>query len=103
MQETNLVDSNLYPNSHLAWANLLDHYHTYERLYPTGTMNGDPVTFDSSRRRLVGEPIEIILSNASFWDVFEPGSTIETALGVGEITRAEYDTLICRLGLNVRY
>ena len=103
VQETNLVDSNLYPNSHLAWANLLEHYHTFERLYPTGTMNNAATTFDSSRRRKVGEPIEIILSNASFWDVFDPGSTIETALGVGEMTRAEYDTLTCRLSLNVRY
>jgi hypothetical protein len=103
VQETNLVDGNLYPNSHLAWANLLAHYHTYDRLYPTGTMNGDPVTFDSSRRRLVGEQIEIILSNTSFWDVFEPGSTVETALGVGEVTKDDYDTLTCRLSLNVRY
>jgi hypothetical protein len=103
VQETNLVDSNLYPNSHLAWANLLAHYHTYDRLYPTGTMNGDPITFDSSRRRKVGEPIEIILSNASFWDVFDPGNTVETALGVGEVTRAGYETLTCQLSLNVRY
>lgn len=103
VQETNLVDSNLYPNSHLAWANLLAHYHTYERLYPTGTMNGDPVTFDSSRRRKVGEPLEIILSNASYWDVFSAGDSVETVIGVGEVTRAEYDTLNCRLNLNIRY
>ena len=103
VQETNLVDGNLYPNSHLAWANLLAHYHTYDRLYPTGTMNNSATTFDSSRRRKVGEPLEIILSNASFWDVFEPGSTIETALGVGEVTKDDYDTLTCRLSLNVRY
>lgn len=103
VQETNLVDGNLYPNSHLAWANLLAHYHTYDRLYPTGTLNGDPVTFDSSRRRKVGEPIEIILSNASFWDVFDAGSTIETSIGVGEVTQARYETLTCQLSLNVRY
>jgi hypothetical protein len=103
VQETNLVDGNLYPNSHLAWANLLAHYHTFDRLYPTGTMNGDPVTFDSSRRRKVGEQIEIILSNASFWDVFDPGNTVETAFGAGEVTKDDYDTLTCRLSLNVRY
>ena len=103
VQETNLVDSNLYPNSHLAWANLLDHYHTYERLYPTGTMNNAATTFDSSRRRKVGEPLEIILSNASYWNVFSAGDSVETVIGVGEVTRAEYDTLTCRLGLNLRY
>jgi len=103
VQETNLVDSNLYPNSHLAWANLLDHYHTYERLYPTGTMNNAATTFDSSRRRKVGEPLEIILSNASYWDVFSAGDSVETVIGVGEVTRAEYDTLTCRLSLNIRY
>ena len=103
VQETNLVDGNLYPNSHLAWANLLAHYHVYERLYPTGTMNNAATTFDSSRRRKVGEPLEIILSNASYWDVFSAGDSVETVIGVGEVTRAEYDTLTCRLGLNVRY
>jgi len=103
VQETNLVDGNLYPNSHLAWANLLAHYHTYERLYPTGTMNNSATTFDSSRRRKVGEPLEIILSNASYWNVFSAGDSVETVIGVGEVTRAEYDTLTCRLGLNVRY
>lgn len=103
VQETNLVDGNLYPNSHLAWANLLAHYHTYERLYPTGTLNNAATTFDSSRRRKVGEQIDIILSNASYWNTFNAGSSVETVIGVGEVTRADYDTLTCRLGLNVRY
>lgn len=103
VQETNLVDSNLYPNSHLAWANLLAHYHTYERLYPTGTMNNVSTTFDSSKRRKIGEQIDIILSNASYWNAFNAGSSVETVIGVGEVTRADYDTLTCRLGLNVRY
>jgi hypothetical protein len=103
VNETNVTDFNTYPNGHLAWENLLAHYHTYDRLYPTGTMNGDPVTFDSSRRRKVGEPLEIILSNASYWDVFSAGDSVETVIGVGEVTRAGYETLTCQLSLNVRY
>ncbi|HPH22225.1 MAG TPA: hypothetical protein PLE32_25715, partial [Haliscomenobacter sp.] len=102
-QETNLVDGNLYRNSHLAWANLLDHYHTYERLYPTGTLNGVSTTFDSSRRRKTGEPVDIILSNALYWDVFSAGDSVETVIGVGEVMRADYETLTCQLSLNVRY
>jgi len=66
-------------------------------------IEGGLETGASARRRLVGEPIEIILSNASFWDVFEPGNTVETALGIGEVTKDDYDTLTCRLSLNVRY
>lgn len=103
IQETNVVDGNLYPNSHLAWGNLLEHYHTYERLYSTGTLNGVATTFDSARRRMVGEPIDIILSNASYWNVYSAGDLIETALGVGEVTRGQYETLTCKLSLNIRY
>jgi hypothetical protein len=103
VQETNLVDGNLYPNSHLAWANLLAHYHTYDRLYPTGTLNGISTTFDSARRRKVGEEVQIILSNATYWNTFSAGDLIETTLGIGEVTRAGYETLTCQLSLNVRY
>jgi hypothetical protein len=35
--------------------------------------------------------------------LFEPGNTVETALGVGEVTKDDYDALTCRLSLNVRY
>lgn len=103
IQETNVIDGNLYPNSHLAWGNLLEHYHTYERLYPTGTLNGVATTFDSAQRRMVGEPVDIILSNVSYWNAYSAGDLIKTALGIGEVTRGQYETLTCKLSLNVRY
>ena len=103
VQETNLVDSNLYPNSHMAWANLLAHYHTYDRLYETGTLNGTLTTFNSSRRRKIGEEIDIILSSASYWSLFDVGDLLETSIGQGEATKASYSTLECRLSLQIRY
>jgi hypothetical protein len=103
VQEQNLIDTNLYPNSHMAWANLMDHYHRYNRLYPTGKLNGTTVTFDSSRRRKVGEQIDIILSDSSYWSIYDSGSLIETPLGIGEVTKATFDSFNCRLSLNLRY
>ena len=103
VQETNLSDGNLYPNGHMAWPNLLAHYHTYDRLYPTGVMNGAATTFDSSKRRKVGEDVDIILSNNSFWDVYSAGDLVETEIGVGEVTKSSYDSLDCKLNLQVRY
>ncbi len=103
VQETNALDGNLYPNSHMAWGNLLEHYHTYDRLYPTGTLNGVSTTFDSAKRRKVGEELEIILSNSSYWTVYSAGDLIETQIGIGEVDKATYETRDCKLSLQLRY
>lgn len=103
VQETSLSDGNIYPNGHMAIPNLLAHYHTFDRLYPTGTMNGASTTFDSAKRRKVGEQVEIVLSNSSYWTVYSAGDLVETALGVGEVTKSGYDSRDCKLTLDIRY
>lgn len=89
-------------NGHMSIPNLLDHYHRWKRMQPTGTMNGDPVTFESSIRRKAQVPISIKLSVDDYFDM-DPSERINTQMGWGKIESMSYSAASCTLTLTIRH
>lgn len=75
-------------NGHCCTANLLEHYHTYDRIFIDGDMNsGNVVLFDTAIRTKLQEEIEFT------WccDVdFDPLNLIRTGLGNGTVKAATH-------------
>jgi len=91
-----------YKNGHMAIPSLLSAYHTYERLLPTGTLNGSVVAFDTWERRKKQTEVTIKMSRADY-KAFDAGQLIKTGLGWGEVESAEYSAAACALTLTLKH
>lgn len=88
-------------NDGLSWQRLHETLHLWGREFAAGTVNGDPVTFNSSKRRFKQSPFTMQLCCD---DDFDPNDLITTPIGDGEIDAATYsitkDQLIPTLKYN---
>lgn len=84
-------------NGHLAWSNLHPTYHTYNRPFATGTMNGSAKTFDSvkkSTKQVVSVNRFSIADFAALVSRLENptlDSAMTTPVGTGEVQSFSYD------------
>ena len=90
-------------NGHMAIGNLLEAYHIWGRALPDGRMNGDIVTFESSKERIVQPDFTIILSRDTFHNSFNPDEYVITELGNGKVARASFEGFSCSLTLSLKY
>jgi len=84
--ETGLLSGVSIANGHLSTENLLEHYHTYDRIFLEGNMNdGNVMTFDTAQKHKLQESIEFpVCCDESF----DPLNRIRTELGDGEVKAA---------------
>lgn len=73
-------------NGHLSVANLQHYYWRHDRYVPTGDMNGNSITFASTKKVRQQDGI-----NIPFTMDFDPNKLIKTELGWGEVTEATVD------------
>jgi len=73
-------------NGHCSTANLLNHYHQYDRIFLTGDMNsGDVTTFQTAQKHKLQDPVEFpICCDESF----DPLNPVRTELGDGQVKAA---------------
>ncbi len=87
-------------NDPLRWFNLHDKLYRHNRPYPSGTMNGEVVTFDSTEKNqkqpafTVGRCCDV---------VFDPTKYITTKLGQGDVREATINLFKDRLELELKY
>lgn len=76
-------------NGHLSIANLLEAYHTWNRIFLDGDMNtGNVVAFDSAIKKVLQEEITFPVCCNGDFDVLKG---ITTEMGVGEVYSAKQD------------
>lgn len=85
-------------NAHLSWANIHDNYKRHERPQPTGTINGNAVTFDSVKPKKRQEDVVIYKSVDDYFN-WNPGEKMKTHLGWGRVESSEYNSKTCALTL----
>ena len=87
-------------NDPLRWFNLHDKLYRHNRPFPSGTMNGEVVTFDSTEKNqkqpafTVGRCCDV---------VFDPTKYITTKLGQGDVREATINLFKDRLELELKY
>jgi hypothetical protein len=90
-------------NGHHAIGNLLDKYHRWDRLLPTGNLNGNIVTFASSLPRRVQPDFSIIYNRALFHSTYIADAYVVTELGNGEVAQARYEAYSCTFTFSLKY
>ena len=90
-------------NGALSWANLLQNYHTWERLYPIGNLNGIDTTFDTYKRIKQQDEIEIPVSYFNYFLGFNATDLVKTSIGWGKVEVARYSAKSCILSLVIRH
>ena len=90
-------------NGPLSIPNLQNDYHLWDRLLPTGVVNGTPTTFESSRPRRQQVEFTINYPRAEYHNNFDPANLVRTILGDCEITSCTYNTADCSLTLNLKF
>lgn len=85
--EVGILSGGVIPNGHLSLANLHNRYWTWERLFPTGKMNGNDISFDSFEFKR----IQTALNVPACCDIDMTG-LIRTGLGEGLLESAEYES-----------
>lgn len=96
IQETGLLSGGRWTNGHMAWSNLHENYHKWNRLFPTGNMNGDDVVFNSSIRLKEQEPLNVPLSLDDYF-LMNPSDTMQSEIGWGKPKRLQYSVRKCLL------
>lgn len=81
--EVGAISAGSIANGHLSTGNLLEHYHTYNRIFINGNMNnGNVLVFDTAQRHKLQNAIEFpVCCNEDF----DPLNRIRTELGDGEV------------------
>lgn len=102
ISETSTFSGNLLVNGHLCTPNLLENYHTYNRLFPTGYMNNVLTTFDASLPRRTQVEIQIRYPLADF-PSFDASQLVRTQLGWGEIDRMTYSAATEVMTLTIKH
>ena len=90
-------------NGPLSIPNLQNDYHLWDRLLPTGVVNGTPTTFESSRPRRQQVEFTINYPRAEYHNNFDPANLVRTILGDCEITSCTYNAADCSLTLNLKF
>jgi len=96
----NILASTVYFNNVLGWALLHSRFHMTDRNAKTGTMNGSPVVFTSTKYVKKSIPLEFGYVGIN---VFDPFAAIGTSLGVGILKSAEYSVFNYVLTVEVGY
>jgi hypothetical protein len=88
-------------NTPLAFTNLHENLHRHNRQFPTGTLNGDPVTF-TTYKPVRKQPEFKFVSCCGV--VFDPVKPKTTALGTGYVqSGAEYDAVNDTITVQLKY
>lgn len=87
-------------NGALSWANIHDNYYRWDRLLPSGTLNGGGVTFESSKRTRRQQTVLMVLSAADYF-ALDTTEKIKTGLGWGEIGKGTYSAGTCRYNIDL--
>ena len=103
VSETNVyIPTQTNINGHMSIPNLLDHYHKYGRLQPSGTMNGAIETFESSIRRKIQVDLQVKIPVQDYFDM-DFSHLIKTQIGWGKVEKAGYNAASCTLTLTLRH
>jgi len=89
-------------NGHLSIPNLQSHYHKYQRLQISGSMNLTPTTFESSVRRKIQVDIQIKIPVEDYFNL-DFSHLVKTQIGWGKVDRANYNAASCTLTLSIRH
>lgn len=100
LRETGQISNAFQLNAHLSWANLHHNYKRYDRPQPTGTINGNAVTFASVRPKKRQEVIVIHKTVDQYFSI-NFSQRIRSGLGWGEVETAVYNSKDCSLQITL--
>lgn len=95
-REAGEISGEIKPNAHLSWANLQENYLSWNRLFPSGNMNNQDITFNDYIRAKKQESLFFPISVTNFFTL-DYSDKINTEIGWGEISSATYSAKSCLL------
>lgn len=87
-------------NDSLAWVNLIENYHFYNRPINKGIFNDSEVTFYSTKPIKKGKTVIVPIECG---EVFDPSQKIKTVLGEGIVDKATFNLRTCMMELELKY
>lgn len=87
-----LDTTEIKPNGSLSFKNLLDKLARWNRYQKTGNMNGEDVTFESTKPIRRQTPLSLKIDKQTEYD-FDGNERIVSYLGTGQVDKASFDSL----------